>query len=139
MVGVLVSGLLQVPMGWVADRTNKTAMILAGGLISAAGIVAPHWSTTFWELFAAVTVFGIGGGVSMPAVSALAVVKGEEKRAMGSVMSVMTVSHSMGMFTGALLAGLSMDFFTLSHAFPCGFLIMIFGTLLFPMLYRKRL
>lgn len=138
MLGVLVSGVLQVPMGMVADRVNRRLMVIGGGLVSAAGIAWPYWCASFWELLAAVTLFGIGGGISMPAVSALAVVKGEEKQAMGSVMSVMTVAHSMGMFTGALLAGLSMDFFTLSHAFPCGFLIMVSGTLVFPVLYRKE-
>ncbi|HCY87898.1 MAG TPA: MFS transporter [Desulfobacteraceae bacterium] len=138
MVGVLVSGVLQVPMGLVADRMSRRVMIFSGGLISSAGIVCLYWCTTFWELFAAVFLFGIGGGISMPAISALAVIKGEAKKAMGSVMSIMTVSHSMGMLTGALMAGLSMDFFTLSYAFPCGFAIMVTGTLLFPVLYRAR-
>ncbi|MCG8618036.1 MAG: MFS transporter [Desulfobacterales bacterium] len=139
MVGVLVSGVLQVPMGMVADRMNRKLMIISGGLISSAGIASLYWCSTFWELLAAVTVFGIGGGISMPAVSALAVIKGEAKNAMGSVMSLMTVSHSMGMFTGALTAGLSMDFFTLAYAFPCGFIIMLAGTLQFIVSYRQQI
>ncbi|WDP84524.1 MAG: MFS transporter [Desulfobacter sp.] len=141
MLGVFVSGLLQLPMGYAADRLNKTRMIIIGGMLSALGIILPFWAASFTDLLAGVFIFGIGGGISMPALSALAVVKGDEKKAMGSVMSVMTVAHSLGMFTGAILAGLSMDFFTLAYAFPCGFVIMISGTFGFPLLYglgRKR-
>lgn len=137
-LGVFISGVLQLPMGYVADRVNKKAMIIIGGLLSAAGILFPYWSASFNDLLAGVTIFGIGGGISMPAVSALAVIKGDEKQAMGSVMSVMTVAHSMGMFTGSVLAGLAMDFFSLSYAFPCGFLIMASGTIVFPLLYSRH-
>jgi len=137
-VGVFVSGMLQLPMGYLADRFNKKVMIFLGGSLSAAGILCPFWAVSFTDLFWAVFVFGVGGGISMPAISALAVVKGDEKKAMGSVMSVMTVAHSFGMFTGSILAGLSMDFFSLSYAFPCGFVIMISGTLAFPVLYKAQ-
>lgn len=137
MLGVFISGVLQLPMGWVADRFNKTVMIVAGGLFSAVGIFIPYWAGSFSDLLIGVTVFGIGGGISMPAISALAVVKGEEKQAMGSVMSILTVAHSMGMFTGSVMAGLAMDFFSLSYAFPCGFLILIAGSIAFPLMHRR--
>ncbi len=138
MVGVFISGVLQLPMGYVADRFNKKLMIIMGGLLSAVGIFLPFWAASFSDLLVGVTIFGIGGGISMPAISALAVIKGDEKKAMGSVMSVLTVAHSMGMFTGSILAGLSMDFYSLSYAFPCGFLIMASGTIVFPLLYRRQ-
>ncbi len=136
--GVFVSGVLQLPMGYLADRFNKKIMILMGGTLSALGILFPFWAASFYDLLFGVCLFGVGGGIAMPAVSALAVVKGDEKQAMGSVMSVMTVAHSLGMFTGSILAGLSMDFFSLSYAFPCGFFIMVLGTCGFPLLYRRH-
>ena len=136
MLGVFVSGVLQLPMGWVADRFSKKAMIVTGGLFSAIGIFIPYWATSFADLLIGVTIFGIGGGISMPAVTALAVIKGDEKQAMGSVMAILTVAHSFGMFTGSVMAGLAMDFFALSWAFPCGFLILLTGSLTFPLLYR---
>ncbi|WDP91368.1 MAG: MFS transporter [Desulfobacter sp.] len=137
MVGVFVSGVLQLPMGYVADRFDKKSMVVLGGGLSAVGILCPFWAASFNHLLASVFVFGLGGGIAMPAISAMAVVKGDEKKAMGSVMSVMTVAHSLGMFTGSILAGLSMDFFSLAYAFPCGSAIMILGTLVFPVLYRS--
>lgn len=138
MVGVFVSGLLQLPMGYAADRINKKSMIVLGGILSSIGILLPFFAASFYDLLFAVTLFGLGGGISMPAISALALIKGDEKKAMGSVMSVMTVAHSLGMLTGSLIAGLAMDFFSLAFAFPCGTLFMFLGTLAFPLLYRRQ-
>ena len=46
---------------------------------------------------------------------------------MGSVMGLLTMAHSMGMLTGAILAGLAMDFLQLRHAFMAGAVIMMTG------------
>ncbi len=136
--GVFVSGILQVPLGYAADRWNRKIMVVCGGVLSAAGILYPFWAASFSDLLTGVSLFGVGGGIAMPALTALAVVKGEEKQAMGSVMSIMTSAHSLGMFTGSVMAGLSMDFFSLSYAFPCGALIMGLGVLAFPVLYFRK-
>jgi DHA1 family multidrug resistance protein-like MFS transporter len=138
MLGVFVSGILQLPMGYAADRMNKKVMVSLGGAFSTLGILLPFFAGSFYDLLIAVTLFGIGGGISMPAITALAVVKGDEKKAMGSVMAVMTVAHSLGMLTGSLLAGLAMDFFSLKFAFPCGMVFMAAGTLAFLFLYNHH-
>jgi predicted MFS family arabinose efflux permease len=67
----------------------------------------------------------------MPALMAMVVLRGSKTRAMGSVMALMTVAHSLGMLSGALLGGLMMDFFQLSWAFPLGGGVMIICTGLF--------
>jgi MFS transporter, DHA1 family, multidrug resistance protein len=138
MLGVFVSGLLQIPMGWAADRINKNFMIITGGIISTIGMILPYWSSSFADLVVAVTLFGIGGGISMPAIMAYAVIKGDEKKAMGSVMSIMTVAHSLGMLTGSMAAGLAMDFLSLRLAFPCGTFIMVAGTFTFLIIINKK-
>ncbi len=131
MLGVFVSGLLQLPMGYLSDRINKKKLVLAGGLLSTMGILLPYYATDFSDLVVAVCLFGMGGGISMPAIMAFAVIKGEEKKALGSVMSIITVAHSLGMLTGSMVAGLAMDYFSLAFSFPCGMLIMGLGTLVF--------
>ncbi|MDM8535130.1 MFS transporter [Desulfobacterales bacterium HSG17] len=138
MLGVFVSGLLQIPMGWTADRINKNFMIIIGGILSTIGMILPYWSSSFSDLVVAVTIFGIGGGISMPAIMAYAVIKGDEKKAMGSVMSIMTVAHSLGMLTGSMAAGLAMDFLSLRLAFPCGTFIMVAGTFIFLIMINKK-
>ena len=138
MLGVFVSGLLQLPMGYLADRVNKRMMIVLGGTLSTIGMLLPFFASSFHDLVIAVSVFGLGGGISMPAIMAYAVIKGDEKKAMGSVMSVMTVAHSLGMLTGSMAAGLAMDFFSLRLSFPCGTLIMGVGTIAFLFLVDKN-
>ena len=73
----------------------------------------------------------------MPAIMAYAVIIGDEKKAMGSVMSIMTVAHSLGMLTGSMAAGLAMDFLSLRLSFPCGTLIMLIGTFIFLAMAAK--
>jgi len=67
----------------------------------------------------------------MPPLMAMAVVKGGDTRAMGSVMSLLTVAHSMGMLCGSLVGGIAMDFFSLRQAFPFAGMIMAAGVVVF--------
>jgi len=139
MIGVFVSGALQVPMGYIADKINKNAMVVTGGVISSLGILAFNWVKSFNDLFIANVFFGIGGGISMSALMALAVIYGNKSKAMGSVMGLLTMAHSMGMLLGALAAGLIMDIFQLRQAFSFGSIIMISGAVIFFICtYRKE-
>jgi multidrug resistance protein len=131
MLGVFISGVMQTPMGYMADRFNKRIMILIGGFIIAFAILLFNWADGFGDLFIANVLIGIGGGIAMPALMALAVLKGNTTKAMGSVMGIIIMAHSSGMLTGSLAAGLMMDMFQLRHAFSFGSLIMILGTGLF--------
>ncbi len=67
----------------------------------------------------------------MPALMALAVLKGDNAEAMGSVMALITMAHSLGILIGVLMAGLMMDIFQLRLAFPSGAIIMALGVGLF--------
>lgn len=138
MLGVFMSGLLHLPMGYAADRINKRMMIISGGILSTVGMLLPYFASSFYDLVIAVSIFGIGGGISMPAIMACAVIKGDEKKAMGSVMSIMTVAHSLGMLTGSMAAGLAMDYLSLRLSFPCGMFIMGLGTLVFWAIVDKE-
>jgi len=131
MLGIFVSGLMQIPMGFLADRVNRNLMIITGGLITGIAIFLFEWAGGFWDLFFDNVLFGLGGGISMPALMALALIKGNNTKAMGSVMAIMTMAHSMGMFVGSILAGLVMDIFQLRQAFFLGSLIMGFGVCFF--------
>jgi MFS family permease len=131
MTGVMISGLLQIPMGYLADRLNKKIMVVSGGIITIYGLLSFSWASGFGELFIANALFGLGGGISMPALMAMIVIKGERTDAMGSVMGIITMAHSAGMLAGAFLAGLMMDYFKLSSSFTLGASVMLAGILLF--------
>ncbi len=139
MLGVLVSGLIQIPMGWLADRVSKKVMIVAGGLIVCHAMLSFTWATDLWDLIFAELLFGFGGGMAMAPHSAMAVRKGSGTRSMGAVMALMNVSHSMGMMSGAILAGLMMDMFDLREAFFFGSLLMLFGVVIFSACVGRKI
>ena len=139
MIGVFSSGMLHVPMGFLADRVNRKMMVIIGGLIISYAIFSFEWADSFNDLVVASLFFGLGGGVSTPALMALAVLKGNATEAMGSVMGLLAMAHSLGMLTGSLLAGLMMDIFRLRQAFPSGGIIMILCVGLFiACTYHKK-
>jgi multidrug resistance protein len=131
MLGVFISGIIHTPMGYLADRINKLLMVTIGGLVVGYAILSFEWSTGFGDLFLASVLFGLGGGIAMPAHMAIAVVKGDRTAAMGSVMALMTVAHSLGMLVGSLLGGVMMDLYQLRLAFTSGAAIMVVGVTLF--------
>ncbi len=131
VLGVSVSGLMHIPMGAIADRMDKRILVITGGLITVVAILLVGKADGFWGLFWANGIFGIGGGISMPALMALAVISGNKNEAMGAVMSLITVAHSLGMLCGSLLAGVIMDVFNLQYAFYLGAFIMAAGTIFF--------
>jgi len=131
MLGVFVSGAVHVPMGWLADRLNRKSMVTIGGLITTAAVYAFTHAGGFSDLFWASVAFGLGGGIAMPALMAAAVLRGSRIEAMGSVMALLTVGHSLGMLIGSLSAGVMMDWFQLRQPFVLGAAVMGVGTLLF--------
>jgi len=131
MLGVFISGLIHLPMGYLADRISKKLMVVAGGLTVSYAILSFSWADQMADLIRATVLFGLGGGISMPALMAMAVLKGSRITAMGSIMALMTMAHSLGMFSGALMGGMMMDFFQLQTVFPLGGWIMLACTGLF--------
>jgi DHA1 family multidrug resistance protein-like MFS transporter len=138
-LGVFSSGLLHVPMGYIADRVNRKLLIVSGGLIITYAIFSFEWANSFKDLLSASVLFGFGGGIAMPALMALAVLKGNEIDAMGSVMGLLAMAHSLGMLAGSVLAGVMMDISRLRHAFPSGAVFMMLCLGFFIVLtYHKK-
>jgi MFS family permease len=136
-LGVLVSGAVHVPAGYLSDRVSKFLLMVIGGIIISVAVLFFQWSRGFWDMFWINVAFGIGGGISTPALMALAVMKGTRARAMGSVISLMTMAHSLGMLAGSLMAGWMMDVLQLRSVFPLGALLMGCGTCLMVFLFYR--
>jgi MFS family permease len=131
MLGVFISGVFHVPMGYLADRVDRNIMIILGGAIVALSIFSMELAYNYWGLFAINCLFGIGGGISMPAATASAVIHGKKLHVMGSVMAFLTMGHSLGMMCGALLAGIIMEFHRLQTSFYVGGWIMIASLIIY--------
>lgn len=126
-LGIASGGVLNTPMGILADRANRIVLVVVGGIVAAYGILAFQWADSHGAFMLASVCFGVGGGICMPALMALAAQKGARSDAMASVMALMTVAHSLGMLVGALLGGAMMDAFELRWVFPSGAVVMVLG------------
>ena len=131
MLGVLLSGITQLPMGMAADRFDKRRLIGLGGAVVGFSLAAIGWAGGYAGLAAVLAAFGVGGGICTAAHMALAVQKGGRMNCMGAVMAILTVAHSTGMLAGALIAGLAMDLLSLGAVFPLGAAVMLACTLMF--------
>lgn len=131
MLGVMVSGFVQTPMGMIADRRDKSLMTLAGGVVVCISMFSFEWVKGFSDMVYANILFGMGGGMLTASLMAIAVQKGRQTKSMGSVMAMMTMSQSLGMMTGSLIAGWMMDIFELRQAFSLGSLVMLIGVIIF--------
>ena len=129
MTGVMASGVIHVPMGYLSDRVYKPRMVATGGILAGIGVLTFIWDHSLAGMLLSSGLFGLGGGIAMPALMGMAVSKGARSKAMGSIMAILTLGHSLGMLTGALMAGLFMDQFELRWAFPCATLVMMAGVL----------
>lgn len=135
-LGVFTSGILQTPMGWLADRIGHRSLVVVGGLISCLGVGSFWWATRFADLLLSNIAFGIGGGIAMPSVMALALAAGTRTRAMGAVMGLITMAHSLGMMIGAVGAGALMEVYELKFAFALAMVAMVLGVGVFALSSR---
>jgi len=131
MVNVLVSGLLQVPMGYAADRFSKRSLTLFGGFLALFAMLFLDHAESFAQLMLINAVLGLAGGISLPAIMAIGVIKGRQSGSMGSIMGLLALGHSIGMLAGPLLGGLLLDFFNFSAIFVSGAVVMALGVIMF--------
>ncbi|MFH1242630.1 MAG: MFS transporter [Pseudomonadota bacterium] len=128
---VFVAGLFQVPMGYMADRFSKPALTVAGGIVGLISILYLARASSLGEMILANGILGLAGGISLPAIMALGVVEGRRTSAMGSLMGLLALGHSLGMLAGPLLGGAVIDLATFGTVFILGAIIMGAGTFLF--------
>lgn len=131
MTNVMVAGLFQAPMGYLADRISKKFLVAAGGILAILSILYMNAATSFQTLLLANTILGLAGGVSFPAVMALGVIEGRRVEAMGSIMGLLAMAHSIGMLLGPLLAGALIDLYSVGITFVAGAVILGAGTVIF--------
>ncbi len=130
-LGIASGGVLNAPMGVLADRVDRRAMVSGGGTLAVFGMLGFALATSYRDFVLASVCFGVGGGVCMPALMALAARKGSGADAMASVMALMTIAHSAGMLIGAVLGGVAMEALSLRGVFPIGAVAMAAGTVQF--------
>jgi DHA1 family multidrug resistance protein-like MFS transporter len=135
-VSQLVSAFSQGPFGELADRHNKIALTVIGGVLGSVGLLLIPLTHNMWEAIGAQMVFTVGGALGMPALTALVAIEGREL-GIGTTMSVLQSAMSVGMIAGPLASGILGDMFGLRIIFVIGSSITLLGTALFYVLQRS--
>ena len=114
-VGFLAGFLAQVFLAPLADKGHAKKMILAGVAVQVVGNIAMGFGDTFWVLFLARFVMGIGGGMLTPAARRVIIVS--DPRNMGTNLGLF-VSFDVGGFAlGPVVSALTVDALGLAAPF----------------------
>lgn len=124
---ILLNSVLQYPFGKMADRYDKKKLLLLGSGISALMLFLIPFGDNFLKLFLIALVLGIGGGISMPAGTALAAVVGKRRNGMGSTMGIYNMAMSAGLIFGPLTGGVIEGSWGINLVFFLGGLISVLG------------
>lgn len=127
---ILLTSILQVPAGALADKLDRKKLIITGSIIASISLwLMPH-SRGFIELLLKTTLMGIGGALAIPAAMAIAVDRGREY-GMGSVMGSFSMAMDLGLVIGTVIGGMLFDKLGLNPIFYFASLTGVIGTLLF--------
>jgi DHA1 family multidrug resistance protein-like MFS transporter len=129
-VNILLMAFLQIYGGNIADRFNRRALIITGGLGNLAFLALIPLGGNFWDLLGICVLGGVAGAIARPALSALTIEEGR-KFGMGSTTAIVAMSLSIGMAVGPLLSGVIADLANINSVFYFGASVGLIGTALF--------
>ena len=129
-VNILLMSLFQLYGGHIADRFNRKALVVIGGLTNLAFLALIPLGSNFWQLLGICALGSLGGAIAMPAASAMVVEEGR-RFGMGSTMAMFAMAFSIGMAIGPLLSGVIADFANINSVFYFGASMSLVGTSLF--------
>lgn len=113
----LMNAVLQVPLGRLADRSDKVLLLIVGCFCMSIALFLIPSMTTFPAMVGLYLFLGLGEAVLWPVLGAYAAEEGRAHFGHGTMMGVFNLAMSGGVFTGAMLAGTSMDSWGIQTAF----------------------
>lgn len=132
----LLNGVLVYPYGWLADRVNRTLLVIVGAIVTAAGAMALPWMSSFVSLIVLFAITALFESVAVPAANAIAVDRGREL-GMGSVMGLFNMSMAAGLLLGSVLGGLVQDLLDTGSVFRFSAVVMLGGIVVFYALMKR--
>ena len=132
----LMNAVLQVPFGKLADRYDKVPLLVGGCVCMSVAVFLIPSMTTFPVMVAMYLFLGFGEAVLWPVLGAYAAEEGRTHFGHGTMMGVFNLAMSAGVFTGAMLAGSSVDFLGMRQAFWVTAIAILLLTLVAAVLIR---
>jgi len=133
----LMNAVLQVPFGKLADRYDKVPLLVGGCVCMCSAISLIPSVTNFPAMVGLYLFLGFGEAMLWPVLGAYAAEEGRTHFGHGTMMGVFNLAMSAGVFTGALLAGTSMDSWGMGQAFYATAIVTMLLTLTAAALIRS--
>lgn len=113
----LVNAVLQVPFGKLVDRYSKVRLLVLGCSCMGGVILLIPSGSSIMSIMVLYMLLGLGEAVIWPVLGAFATEEGRLHYGHGTMMGVFNLAMSIGVFSGAILAGVAMDFLGIAWAF----------------------
>lgn len=105
----LINALLQVPFGKLSDKFNKLVILTAGCISLAITVLCIPWMSTFAAMFTLYLILGAEEAAVWAVLGAYASIEAKEHYGHGTMMGVFSLAMSFGVFSGAVITGITMD------------------------------
>lgn len=126
----IVWAMMNQPFGYLADKWDRTKMMVFGSVIMAFAISLIPFSTSFLQLLAIVLSRAVGGAIVLAAATAMTTQIGRE-HGMGSTMGIFNTSMAVGMLLGGVMSGSVMDSIGINYVFYMASVYYIVGVIVF--------
>lgn len=112
----ITAGICLTPAGYIANKTDKTVIMMSGLFLIAVGIGLLPTGTSFHSFAALGIVSGIGIALVMPSSSAL-LISLTGKSGLGISLGLFTITNMLGFIAGPGISGIIMDYLALNDIF----------------------
>ena len=113
---ILLTAILQLPFGKLADKLNRKKLVILGSIFYFSIVPFIPYTLNFTQILTLNIILGLFGALSLPAASALIVKEGKQY-GMGSTMAIFNVAMSVGLAIGPLTSGIVLDIWGLPGVF----------------------
>lgn len=128
------SSIIQPLFGLMADRLSKPWLIPLGVFLAGIGLTAVGFMSSYWAIFAAIGVSGVGAALFHPEGARFAnKVSGESK---GTGMSIFSIGGNAGFVVGPLLATFFLSMFGMPGMAIFGLLATVMASILLLLIMR---
>ena len=129
-----LSSIIQPIFGLMADRLSKPWLIPLGVFLAGVGLTAVGFMSSYWAIFAAIGVSGVGAALFHPEGARFAnKVSGESK---GTGMSIFSIGGNAGFVVGPLLATFFLSMFGMPGMAIFGLLATVMASILLLLIMR---
>lgn len=129
-----LSSIIQPLFGLMADKLSKPWLIPLGVFLAGVGLTAVGFMSSYWAIFAAIGVSGVGAALFHPEGARFAnKVSGESK---GTGMSIFSIGGNAGFVVGPLLATFFLSMFGMPGMAIFGLLATVMASILLLLIMR---